>query len=272
MVLITKELKKSWEIIKANPFYVLFPVLTDILFVMWYGFVRANIGGKIVEYVQAFSAVVMQNAGGVMRNYFLHGFSGALQTDPQIRFYMNKILLLYVLLALSIYLVYCFFQGISWKLSFNLTGKKIGFYDFMKKFFLLNIVWGLIFVVYAFTSFIADFGRMVSERQGVEIAGSIGPISIIILVVLVYFSTISYSLIGEDNIRKTLKKTFYLGLRKIMTTAQAYTAIIIVIIIINYLLKFAFQVSYGAMMLFGLLVFMPSITWARVLINLTTKR
>jgi hypothetical protein len=264
-ILVVKEFINSLKIIKKKKIYLIYPSLSDIFFLVFYGFILAGITG----YVYAIGSFVSQNSGAVLRSYAKsQNLIQFIINQPQIRHYVNRILLL----IFVVYLIYCFFQGISWKLSSDMRGKRIKFLAYMKQFYTLNISWFLIFMVYNVFSFLTELGRTVMQRINPSGAVSSSIIPTAILIGIFYFTLISYTLIGKYGILKVLAKTFVIGVKKVRYILPMYLIIFLVFSILNLIMFLTFKIHENLMIVTGILLVIPAVTWARVFISVVIDR
>ena len=163
-----------------------------------------------------------------------------------------------------LYLIYCVFQSLNWRIVRNLTGSKFTVIEFMKSFFKINILWfALLYLGFFFERVIGMLTVLSRKEQDT------GIIALIIAVLIAYFAFISYALIGKKG---AIKRSFSSGFKKFLIFVPVYVIVALVFLIINYILIFALQLNYILMVVLGFLLFLPALSWARVFICLIVDK
>lgn len=261
----------AFKKIKNQPKPLILASLCDILFFVAYGFITAPLLRKLVDYVIIIGSMVSEQAASIMRGTN-PSIVSIIMDDPQIRQFFNKLILIYLILAVAIYIVYTFFHATAWKLSSDIAGRKNSMYNFMKEFALLNLFWVVLFIVYHFLSLFADLRQSAMQSLKIGASNSFSIAVTILLFVIVYFAFISYTLIGKHSTKQKIKKGFYLGIKKIKYILPAYVVIAAVYFVIKYLLEAAARVNFNLMIFVGLFTVIPAITWARVYLMLIVEK
>ena len=83
---------------------------------------------------------------------------------------------------------------------------------------------------------------------------------------LFYFAGISYSLITKYNVKLILKTSIKEGLRNVGAILPFFVFFGLIILLINYILKFIGYYSFGSMILAGFILIFPSFVFGRVLL------
>lgn len=263
--LVVKEFFNSIKIIKKRKIYLIYTGLSDMTFLVLYGFIIAG----ITNYVYLIGGFISENSGAVLRLYAKsQNLIHFTINQPQIRHYVSRILLL----VSVIYILYCFFQGISWKLSSGMTGKKAKFLAYIKQFCILNLFWFLLFMAYNAFSFLMELGRTVMQRVNPSGVTGSNILLTVTLTVILYFTLISYALIGNESILKVLGKTFAVGIKKIRYILPMYLTIFLFFLILNFILFLTFKIHTNVMIIAGVLLVMPALTWARVFMGLVINK
>ena len=265
---IIKELKRSLSIIKENPFSIVYQVMFDILFMFSYGALVLPMLNNIADQLSAISVTMSSEVSTAGREYALPTIGSILQ-NPEVAQYLKNIFWLYVLAGAGFYVVYCFFQGINWKIAEKAVGQKMPFYKFMTRFFLVNIIWMIAYIIHHFMGIYSDVQLSMLERIGA--AGGMTSMAFIALLfwaVLFYFAVISYCLL-ENRPLKAIKKSFSIGIRKAVEIIPMFAVIGLAVIIVDLFLRLF---TGRILIIFGVLTFLPVIAWARIFANISVKR
>jgi len=262
---------RAFEKVRKNPKNLAFASLSDIVFFAAYGFVTAPLFSKIVDYIIIMGTMVSEESASIARGTN-PDISSVIIGNPQIRQYFNRLLIIYIILIAAIYMVYTFFQGISWKLSSNIAGRKARMHSFMREFALLNILWVGLFAVYHFISLFADLRQAAVQSMQLEASNAFGVFASVFLFAILYFAFISYTLIGKHTTKEKIKKAFYLGTRKISNILPAYLVMAAVYFCLKFLLEAFSRVNFSLMVVVGMVTVIPAMTWARVYLTMVTEK
>lgn len=243
------------------PFKLLSCILLDILFFVVYGLLSAPIFAKLTDYTILVGAFVSQTLKSGGRNYINNKSVFDILTSEQVLPFFTKFLLLLLLLGAIIYFLYCIFQGIIWKLASSLAGYDLEWAEYIKAFARTNILWFGIFVVYYFGSLFFQIRTTVLTKINPSYAPNFfwevlfGTAIIIVL----YFMILSY-------ISGGLKIGFKAGVKGWPHFAPPIFLIMFVFLVINQIMIYAGLWILELAYLFGLVFFLPALTWAKVYI------
>ncbi len=263
--------RQSFKGMILHPKLLFLAMLCDALFFFAYGFVRAPIYHKLSEYIVIIGSVLSESAASMARGNS-QTMSSIIANDPAASGYFNSLLLLYALLGFSVYLVYTFFHSVSWKLSYDIRGNKIGMYKFMKEFASLTLFWFVIFIIYYFIDFFAELRQAALQSIGVESQNLLGGVMLFFLIAIFYFGMISYTIIGKGTTFGKVKKSFYIGVKKAHYIIPVYAVIAVVFFVLDYILGRIGAVNLYAMIIIGLLTMVPALTWARVYLSVVVEK
>ncbi|MDO8741186.1 MAG: hypothetical protein Q7J54_06470 [Candidatus Woesearchaeota archaeon] len=265
LTILKNQFLKSFYILKNNPKYVVFSVIFDLLFFAIYGVVSLAIFNVITDKSNILLQIASSNKDSVNqliaegKNLFQ-----AMMLQQGFGQGLKSILLLFFALMIFIYLVYCVFQGLNWRIARNLTGSKFRVSEFMKSFFKINILWlALLYLGMFFERMIGILILLSGKKQDT------GVIALIIAVIIAYFAFISYALPVKKGV---IKRSFASGFKKFLIFVPVYVIVAIVFLIINYILLFAQQINYALMVVLGFLLFLPALSWVRVFICLIINK
>ncbi|MFC1690605.1 hypothetical protein ACFL0W_00365 [Nanoarchaeota archaeon] len=263
-------------LLKKVKFSLALPVFFDIFFLLLFGFFTANIFAKIVENIQQLGIVAMQNSeqfgkalgsnSGLLDVFTLNEFSGI---------YIKNIIFSYLLLGLVVLVIYSFFQGISWRFCLNFCQEKknrIGLFDYVKKFFLVNLFWLVPVAVYHFLSILVAFQTRMGKKFGVSGITVFGVVTFLVFLLLIYLMPLSYSLISnKKSVWQSFKNSFVLGFKNAKILVPVYLIIFLGFVVINQFMILLFMIHSITMYITGTLLLMPFISISRMFIISVVK-
>ncbi len=239
--------------------YIFIPITIDLLFILSYGFLVdffiSNIKEKAVALIETGKSLLY--SGGLIK--------GLMSNNETLAIILNVLGLMVVM-----YVQYCIFQGLAWRFSKKFVNEKVHYFTYIKKFFLINILWFVFFFVIE----IADYARrLLIYLRGLDFTTNFFSILLLFLLfVVIYFAFISYALISKYKVMQSIKRCFSLGIKKIKLFLLVHLIIFVVFLIINYLLSLVYKINFTLMIILGLILVSPSFTWARVFLNLVVGK
>ncbi len=254
-----------------HPKLLFLAALCDALFFFAYGFIRAPLYYKISEYIAIIGSIISESAASMARGTS-QTVSSIIANDPAASSYFNSLLLVYAILGFSVYLIYTFFHSVSWKLSYDIRGNKIGMYKFMNEFASLTLFWFVLFTIYYFIDFFAELRQAALQSIGAESQNLLGGVMLFFLIAIFYFGLISYTLIGKGTTFGKAKQSLWVGIRKAHYIIPAYAVIAVVYFVLDYILGRIGAVNFYAMVVVGLLTIIPAMTWARVFLSVIVEK
>ena len=267
----TDNASQAFRGIFLHPKPLILAAVCDALFFFVYGFVRAPLYHKISEYIAIIGSVISESAASMLRGTS-QTVSSIIANDPAASSYFNSLLLLYAILGFSVYLVYTFFHSVSWKMSYDIRGKEVGMYDFMREFASLTLFWFVFFVIYYFLGFFAEMRQAALQSIGAEPGSFLSGFALFLLFATFYFGIISYTLIGKGTTFGKVKKSFYIGAMKAHYIIPAYAIIAAAYFVLDFILGRIGAANLYAMMAIGLLTIVPAMTWARVYLSVVVEK
>jgi len=267
--LVIDRLKESLVLIKRNPLRLAYPVLVDLIFLFIYGFLSYFIFLKIDYYMSSIFEQITQNTAVFEDAFVFGGLLSAVKNVPGTDVLLKKAFLWILALAVLSYILYCVFQAVSWRLSINIA-KKGKIKQYMKRFFLVNIVWAFLFAVYNALAIFIGYRKEILSRYF-----EVSDFSLLLVVfgfVLIYFALISYSLIARHKAGESLKKTFVFGVKKIKYFLPMYLILFIAFLIINLIMTYSSSVGVWLYVVLGVFVLLPFFAWARVYAYLVVEK
>ena len=96
--------------------------------------------------------------------------------------------------------------------------------------------------------------------------------SIISLVVLYYFTLISYSMCYKYKLKELCKKTIKVGVKRIQEISLVILSLAVMFVILNYAIKIISLISVNLMLVVGVILVFPLIAFSRIhLIKIINK-
>lgn len=250
-------LSLSLSSIKENPSQLSFPVLADLLFLFVHGFVVWGIILSILQTQLVALGIELTKLSGSQ-----YSISQLLLQEP-IKPLFFRVLLLLAVLIISVYIIYCLFQGFSWwqcsKIADRANKKGIKFASYLWQFFKINLFWLIFLVIYNVMALVGDYMAQSETATGID--------SIILntfLIVLLYFVFISHSLLPKITGFANIKKTMGVGILKIKHVLPAFVLMAIILFILGLILNLSSLISHVLFMILGVIVLLPIISWMRV--------
>ena len=244
-----QNIKKSWDLLIDNYLKVGLISLLEIIFFFIYGFFYGPIRNGIGNSLLGLGDEIVTGAD-----------NGVLMLSSN---YTINLIILTLLLWVISYLLYSIFQGLIWKYCIGFSYKTE---KYMKKFFLINIIWGIIFGAYFIIDFIISYLDILTSRMNWIII-VLETISKLILILLIYFMIISYIILINNKIFFSFKKCFKSGLKKINSWGIMFIYIGVILIILNYLIYIGFLINEIFGIIFGIFLLMPFLVYMRILLS-----
>jgi len=259
--ILMKRFAESYKAVKKRPRYLAVPFLFDLPFLIVFFFVYYFFFEKIMDKIIS----LLMLTGKV--------FQGLTQTDISLNILsnqqqMNSLIIsigfwILGLIVLS-YTLYCIFQGLVWFIAHKMLEEKTNFKEYIKRFFGVNILWGISFIIIAYFYVKAVIFTQVLKSQ--SNLGMVSTFSAILLIVLCYFAFISYVLIKKHGFIDSIKKSFSLGTKEFPTIASMYILLILGFALIDGLLRLLFMINTTLMIAVGIILIFPFIAYARLVI------
>lgn len=251
----------SYKAIRKNPSCIAIPFFSDLLFLfvffIAYNFFLGNIMNKVIS--------LLMLTG--------ESLQGLTQTDITLNILSNQQQMNSLIisigfwifgLAILSYLLYCIFQGLVWFIAHKILEEKTNFKEYIKRFFAVNILWCISFIIIAYF-----YVKAVIYTQVLRSPSNLGTVSIfsaVLLVILCYFALISYVLIKKHSFVDSIKKSFSLGTKEFQTIVPMYVLLILGFALIDVLLRLLFMISTTLMIIVGIILMFPFIAYARIVI------
>ncbi|MBW2973780.1 hypothetical protein KY346_05270 [Candidatus Woesearchaeota archaeon] len=256
-------LKRAFRTAYEHKQWFLISSVMDLLLLLAYGFATAPIYAKLMLHIQTIGALGTDAVAAATRE----GKSMlSVLVSESIKPYFYNTLILLLILGITVYLLYCLFQAFNWKIALQLTGKKIKYMDYLKKFLRVNIIWFLLFVLYYVLGFVIEIRKiLITTITQAEPSGALNIILTFLLILIAYFAVISY-------VKLSVRKSLYIGKSRIRQLLPSVLIFAIYLLALQMLITYLFTINFSLAVILGLLLFIPALTIARIYITLIIQK
>lgn len=250
------EFRKSFSLLCDKLGLSMLCIFIDLLFFFAFGFFTAPVSARIGMILVNFTAIFSTGLKNAGRSDEMAGILFSANTLQLWKSFLGYALLF----VLTVYIVYVIFQSFAWFVSMKIAGKKVLIWPFFWKFLLFNLFWFLLFVVYNLVDLIADLSAVLNNKEFsiISIAGNL------FLLLIAYFAVISY-------VRLNFKSAFVLGWKKYRQVLPSFLVVFLYFFALNVVLPPLFSVNYYLGAVLGIVLFLPSLVWARVFMILAVE-
>jgi len=169
--------------------------------------------------------------------------------------YFQHILLLAAAIAAIAYVLYSFVHGWIWKKCFEMLDIKAEHY--IRRFFLINIIWFIIFALFIIVNFILSYFDLLNARYNPNGFTSLGTLSSLFLIIFFYFAVISYANLASHSVRSSLKRSVAIN-KKVMGILVMFAGLYLLVGLTQ-------RINYWLFMFLGF-VFIPfAMVYAKIL-------
>jgi len=240
-----KTLKQTLILLIKKPFYLVVPILWDIVFLLFVGFFGNYFlilkAGPILEKV-----ALLKGGSSV---------DSILTQQMQLTPLTNQILWIFMQFFIVILILMIIFKGINWFLALRCCGVKADFKKYVLNFSIMSILWFLVNIIIGII-FLKLFMRISQQLTAL--------IVIILFLINCYFLFIGYVIGSEHGLKEICKKTILTGIKDFKKIFWAYFVIIVLFAIVNYILRLFSLIGFGALMIAGFILVMPLVVYSRV--------
>lgn len=257
---VVKEWLASWKSLRKNPLYLLSSGLIDIVFFITFGLLTAPIFDKLTQHVIIIGSLVselMRAPAGRARPAVVD----ALFMEPVKQFTWQFFGLL-LLLAVTIFVLYCILHGFCWFMAIYLAGKKTSWKKHMIGFARVNLLWFGLFVAWFATDAIFDLRRLVVEKASGQPDMTSAVVLYVVLLAIIYLALLSYPSLS-------IKSAFS---RNITAAFPAIVLVIIHFLAGNLVVTWLGQLNQTLMFVAGAIILFVLMAWARLYIARSVKR
>ena len=248
------QLSRSFSAVREAGLSTVIPVLFDLLFIFSYGSIIGYFSDYIISSLYSLGSAILQQ-NDITGTPIMGNVAGAL-----------------LLMFLLLFVAYALFEGASWRMSrIFATKERISYAGYLRGFTLVNLVWFIPYLVYMVLSFLVDFRFRYGDASQTAQAGIMQNIPLLtstvllglFMLMLVYFSSVSYPLIGKSRTMKAVKDSFLTGYRKFTYLAPRMIFAIALFLAANMAVVLTSRISMALMIVLGVIILLPLVTWTR---------
>ncbi|MBU0461659.1 MAG: hypothetical protein KJ574_03665 [Nanoarchaeota archaeon] len=268
---ITKMVADSFRLVFESWGLVALAALTDFIFLVLFSAVATYLQLRIFDHLYQLLMSVGESTGGLItaiQDPFSTKLSD-LTSDPVFAFHLKQVLMHLLLMFLAVLVLWCIFECISWWLSHKIKHrheavKEMKITEYLGTFLISSLFFFLITLglIWYFLQKYIEIGLSVDS---VLTKNSIFGIYVACLVIVWYFGFMSYGL-ALKNPLKNIKESIVLGTKRIgrMLPTLLFLTVFYYVLLQLWTLLLNLTNNYIAF-LYGVVIFIPSITFARVL-------
>lgn len=215
---------------KNKKFYV--SILIDFSFLLILYYFLVLIIQKIKSYaliLQDFGLDMAKVESIIEENMSMFDYSLIMNNLEKVNAVMHKISLLFLILLIGSFLIYCLFQSVNWSYILRVKFKK-----YFWKFCLVSLFSFSLSLLFLWFILLNIKSLMVNYSGNLPLFGFIIKILLlfILLFVLGYYTHVCYILLAKNKVVDALKKTFkFKNLKSILTSLGLFLLIIGIIIL-----------------------------------------
>ena len=256
-------LKQAFRISYNNKKLFLLSCFFDLLFFFVYGFVTAPIYAKLLAHIHVIGSLSSQAVQEATR--YSKGMMSVLLHESVKPYFYNLTFLL-LILAITVYLMYCLFQAFNWKIALQLTGKRVKYLDYLKRFMVINILWFVLFILYYLLGFAVDIRNiLITTIAQVEPSSILKIILTFYFILFAYFAVISY-------VKISVKKSWLVGRGKLKELLPSVLLIAAYLLLLNVVIGLLVPVNAILGGAVGLILLLPAFTIGRIYISLMINK
>ena len=265
------ELKKTFDLVKKEPFYIAVPSLIDIMFLLVLGYVgNFFLITKAAPLLERIAEIKIGSSVASVEEYATAVMSQQSEIFPL----AMQVMGIFFQLALSILILWIVFQGVNWYLASKFDNKKVKVWKFFKNFTVATIVIAIFEFIIALFYYNLTLKNVLGNNSPI-VQLVVNSISIIALVVLYYFALINYSICYKYSLKRLelCKKTIMVGIKQYRDISLAILVLLLMFIILNYAIRIISLISVNLMLVVGVILVFPLIAFSRMyLIKIVNKK
>ena len=204
--------KKAWVIMKTNYRYMSYSMFFELLFFFSYGLFVIPILDQAISFVSFAIATMSERAVTLTTGTALFD----LFFSEAIRPYTYKILLLFSLAFVVLYLLYCFFEGQAWRFAHNSVHEQKGAWQYISLFTKRSLFWFILFIVYKLISFFMLLWFTIGKPASPDTISSpfFWLLDGLFLLGIIYPAFLSYTIPFHYSWKEVTKKSYALIIQK----------------------------------------------------------
>jgi hypothetical protein len=201
-----KKLKESFLLVKKKPFFIAFPTLVEIIGLFVMGFVGSFIMFRAIPYLEKFYELNMQSgldptAGDLP--LFLQQSTEKLLLSSHIRW-------IFIQLIIALFILFVVFQSLNWFLATKCVYKKVNFKKYFLNFFMVSLL-GFITLIIIGAAYISITVNL--SMSNLMLLPIVNLLFRILILILVYFLLIGFSISWSYKLRKLCGKITSIGFK-----------------------------------------------------------
>lgn len=171
-------------------------VSLDFAFLFLLGLVFPPVlGYKLDEYLTAIGTSLVESAGEVSGRRISESFVyDVFAGSPELQAYVRGFILLVLFSIALLFVLYVFFQSLSWLLCLRVAGRKTPYHAFLRGFAVSSLFWLAVFAVIQAAFLISSLNRVLSGA--LPETGQANWAANLLIFLFAYFSFLTYSQIG----------------------------------------------------------------------------
>jgi len=256
-----KTLKESFDLGKKNINYIVVPILIDIIFLLLVGAAGSFVLEKAIPYLEEFAEINV-NAPSLTSMTDAE-FTAFLEQSAEKTYLSNQAFNVFLKFIGIIFLLWVIFQGLNWFLASKCVNNKTSYKRFMLNFSIISLISLVLSSLIAFLLVSLAVQNIMSQNYFAN-TFIVNVLTVIFTTIILFFLFVSYSISHKYKLKELLKKTFAIGLKEFKKIIIAYTTLIILFFIVNYLMQLAYLGGAAALLSVGMLILMPIIALSRI--------
>ena len=269
---ITQTVIASFKLVFESWGLLFLGALLDFLFLFTYS------GAVFVLYEQIFGhlyqllMLVGESTGGLIKDIQDPMSSSFLDLakNPTFTYHMGQVATHLLLLFVMLVVLWCIFEGAAWFIAHKLKGKhekkRLRFTDYIATFLTNSILYFLI-LLSVFWYFIQKFIEVGLSLESAFTKEMVLTILWICVAILAYFAFVAYAR-GSTKPFKSIIQSIKFGVMKFPKLVPVLVFLAVFHYLVNWLLYNGIynltQQNFLIMLLYGLVIFLPTLTFSRV--------
>jgi len=272
--MILSNAQKAVTIWFRSPILLASILFADLVFFIVYGFVTGPVRDKILEHVIIIGSLMSQSAQVTGAQAVQQGQSAiALFAQvPAIRPYLGNLFWLFVLLSLGSFVTYALVQGAAWYIAHRVAGDKLSWQEFISRFALLNIWWGIAFFLYSMLSLMFQMrAAVINVVAFTPQANVLGGALMVMGIIVGILATWTYARTMQVRSAKSLVAGVKWTVKQWKRTLPATLAVVIIFVALNYAILGLTQLNPAVGLIAGVIFVFPAFAWTRLFLILEAK-
>ncbi|MFC1754453.1 hypothetical protein ACFL96_13845 [Thermoproteota archaeon] len=267
---ITRMVIDSFKLITESWGMLCLAALVDFVFLVVFSLIATTLQTRAFDHLYQLLMLVGTQTGGLIKeiqNPFSTKLSDLMQ-NPAFSFHLQQVLFHLLLMFVALLIFWCIFEGISWWISHKIKSKheKAGLKltDYLGRF-IVSSVFFFIITMGLIAYFLQKYIEVGISIETFLTQGTVLFIYTAALLIVWYFGFLSYASLSGGPFWN-VKQSIVLGVKKIwrMIPTILFLVVFYYIVLELWTLLLSLTNNYVAFV-YGLVIFMPSITFARVL-------